>query len=126
MPSPSAARSGWSYRSSVTMRSWALTIGSAHSMTVDASAVFAILQDEAERIEFVSLIEQSPRRLISTVSVLEAAMVLEGRKGDDAGADLDLFLQWASIETVAFDREQLLAARDCLRVLEWAKTPELN
>jgi len=36
----------------------------------------------------VSLIEQSSRRLISAVSVLEAAMVLEGRKGDDAGSDL--------------------------------------
>jgi ribonuclease VapC len=84
-------------------------------MTLDTSAVLAILQDEAERNEFVSLIEQASRRLISTVSVLEAAMVLEGRKGDDAGADLDLFLQRASIETVAFDREQLEAARTAFR-----------
>jgi ribonuclease VapC len=48
---------------------------------LDTSAVLAILQDEAERTEFVSLIEHSSRRLISAVSVLEAAMVLEGRKG---------------------------------------------
>ena len=84
-------------------------------MTLDTSAVLAILQDEAERTEFVSLIEQSSRRLISTVSVLEAAMVLEGRKGDDAGSDLDLFLRRASIETVAFDPEQLLVARTAFR-----------
>jgi ribonuclease VapC len=84
-------------------------------MTVDTSAVLAILLDEAERIEFVSLLEQAPRRLISTVSVLEAAMVLEGRKGEDAGSDLDLFLQRASIETVAFDEEQLRAARTAFR-----------
>ena len=84
-------------------------------MTLDTSAVLAVLQDEAERAEFVSLIEQSPRRLISAVSVLEAAMVLEGRKGDDAGSDLDLFLQRASIETVAFDQEQLLVARTAFR-----------
>ena len=63
----------------------------------------------------MSLIEQSPRRLISAVSVLEAAMVLEGRKGDDAGSDLDLFLRRASIETVAFDPEQLLVARTAFR-----------
>ena len=84
-------------------------------MTLDTSAVLAILQDEAERPEFVSLIEQSSRRLISAVSVLEAAMVLEGRKGDDAGSDLDLFLRRASIETVAFDQEQLLVARTAFR-----------
>ncbi|MBK5293572.1 MAG: type II toxin-antitoxin system VapC family toxin [Acidobacteriia bacterium] len=84
-------------------------------MTVDTSAVLAILQDEAERAEFVALIEKEPRRLISAVSVLEAAMVLEGRMGDDAGSDLDLFLRRASIETVAFDEEQLTVARAAFR-----------
>ena len=84
-------------------------------MTLDTSAVLAVLQDEAERDEFVSLIEKAPRRLISAVSVLEAAMVLEGRRGDDAGSDLDLFLQRASIEIVAFDEEQLRVARAAFR-----------
>ena len=84
-------------------------------MTLDTSALLAVLRNEAERAEFVRLIEQSPRRIVSAVSVLEAAMVLEGRRGDDAGADLDLFLQRASIETVAFDRDQLMAARTAFR-----------
>ncbi|MEO8026071.1 MAG: type II toxin-antitoxin system VapC family toxin [Bryobacteraceae bacterium] len=84
-------------------------------MTLDTSAVLAIMQDEPERAEFVSLIEAAPRRLISAVSVLESAMVLEGRRGDDAGADLDLFLRRASVETVAFDDEQLAAARLAFR-----------
>jgi ribonuclease VapC len=84
-------------------------------VTLDTSAVLAVLQDEAERTEFVALIEQSSRRLMSAVSVLEAAMVLEGRKGDDAGFDLDLFLQRASIETVPFDHEQLMVARTAFR-----------
>ncbi len=84
-------------------------------MTLDTSAVLAILQDEVERIEFVSLIEKDPRRIISAVSVLEAAMVLEGRLGDDAGSDLDLFLQRSAIETVAFDGEQLMVARTAFR-----------
>jgi ribonuclease VapC len=84
-------------------------------VTLDTSAVLAVLQDEAERAEFVTLIEQSSRLLISTVSVLEAAMVLEGRRGDDAGSDLDVFLQRASVESVPFDREQLVAARTAFR-----------
>ena len=42
-------------------------------------------------------------------------MVLEGRRGEDAGFDLDLFLQRASIEAVAFDKEQLNVARAAFR-----------
>ena len=84
-------------------------------MTLDTSAVLAILQNEPERSEFVSSIEKAPCRLMSSVSVLEAAMVLEGRRGDDAGSDLDLFLQRAAIEIVAFDEDQLVVARRAFR-----------
>lgn len=84
-------------------------------MTLDTSVVLAILQDEAEREEFVRLIEGDPRRLMSVVSILEAAMVLEGRRGEDAGADLDQFLRSASIESVPFDEEQLRLARAAYR-----------
>lgn len=42
-------------------------------------------------------------------------MVLEGRRGDDAGSDLDQFLQRASIQVVAFDQEQLTTARAAFR-----------
>jgi ribonuclease VapC len=84
-------------------------------MTLDASAVLAILQDEAERSRFVSLMEDAPKRIISAVSVLEVAMVLESRKGADAGTDLDLFLQNASVEIVAFDTQQLNVARMAFR-----------
>ncbi|MCC6585807.1 MAG: type II toxin-antitoxin system VapC family toxin [Bryobacterales bacterium] len=45
-------------------------------MTLDTSAVLAILQDEPERTEFVSRIEQAARCLISTVSVLEASKLI--------------------------------------------------
>src|ERR1019366_550263 len=84
-------------------------------MTLDSSAVVAILRDEPERDEFVALIDEDPRRLMSTVSVLEATMVLEGRWGEDIGADLDLFLRRASVEIVAFDEEQLDWARKAFR-----------
>jgi ribonuclease VapC len=42
-------------------------------------------------------------------------MVLEGRRGDDAGSDLDLFLHRGSVDTVAFDGEQLIWARAAFR-----------
>ncbi len=84
-------------------------------MTIDSSAVIAILRDEPERGVFVTLIEKDPRRLISAASVLEAAMVLEGRSGEDKGFDLDLFLQRAAVEVVAFDDEQLDWARKAFR-----------
>ena len=84
-------------------------------MTLDTSALVAILRNEPERADFVALIEQAPRRLVSSVSVLEAAMVLEGRRGDEAGRELDLFLHTASIETIPFDADQLALARSAFR-----------
>jgi ribonuclease VapC len=84
-------------------------------MTLDTSALIAILEDEPEREEFVSLINQAPLRQISTVSVLEASLVLEGRLGLAAGLDLDTFLRRASIQIVPFDHEQLIEARAAFR-----------
>ncbi|MCX6598501.1 MAG: type II toxin-antitoxin system VapC family toxin [Acidobacteria bacterium] len=84
-------------------------------MTIDTSAVLAILQDEPERGEFVSLLEDAPRKVMSAVSVLEAAMVLEGRYGEDAGADLDQFLLRAAVEIVPFSEDQLRVARTAFR-----------
>jgi len=84
-------------------------------MTIDTSAVLAILQDEPERSSFISLIDNAPRRIISAVSVLEAAMVLEARRGQDAAIDLDIFMQRASIEIIPFDEHQLPIARTAFR-----------
>jgi ribonuclease VapC len=84
-------------------------------VTIDTSAVLAIVQGEPEREEFSLLIEQADLRLISTVSVLEATMVMEGRKGDSASSVLDQFLRDLAIKTVAFDAEQLELARTAFR-----------
>jgi ribonuclease VapC len=75
----------------------------------------AILLDEEERAEFVSLILTADRCVMSTVSVLEATMVLEGRRGTDAGRRLELFLFDASVEVIPFDAEQLDLARVAFR-----------
>ena len=80
-------------------------------MILDSSAVVAILQNEPETAEFAALIEQAPRKLISAVSVLEASMVVEARRGTDAGFDLDHLLRRTGTEIVPFDQEQLRLAR---------------
>ncbi len=83
-------------------------------MTVDTSAVIAVLFDEPERLEFITRITASERKLISAVSVLEATLVLESRNRDNA-QDLDLFLHRADVEVVPFDVDQLALARDAFR-----------
>jgi ribonuclease VapC len=84
-------------------------------MTLDTSVLIAILENEPERAQFVSMITDANHCQISTVSVLEASLVLEGRQGPAAGSDLDTFLRRASIEIVPFDREQLIEARQAFR-----------
>ena len=73
-------------------------------MVLDTSAVVAILQAEPQRDQMIEAITKAPRRVISAVSVLEAAMVLEGRYGNAAGADLELFLFDARVEIAPFGR----------------------
>ena len=73
-------------------------------MTLDKSAILAILQNEPEREGFLSKLGSADHRQISAISVLEAAMVLEGRRGEDAGSDLDLFLSRAKIQIVALTK----------------------
>jgi ribonuclease VapC len=84
-------------------------------MTLDTSAVVAVIRGEPEKLEFIELIEQAPRLLMSSVSVLEATIVLEGRKGEAGRFDLDSFLRKASIEIIPFDHEQLIEAREAFR-----------
>jgi ribonuclease VapC len=79
-------------------------------MVLDTSAVVAILQAEPQRDRMLEALTKAPRRLVSAVSVVEAAMVLEGRYGHAAGADLELFLFDARVEIAPFDSRQAEAA----------------
>lgn len=58
----------------------------------------------------IDAITKASRRIISAVSVLEAVMVPEGRYGNAAGADLELFLFDARVEIAPFDGRQAEAA----------------
>jgi ribonuclease VapC len=79
-------------------------------MVIDTSALVAILKAEPERTAMLEALAKADRRLVSAVTVLEAAMVLEGRYGLDAGVDLELFLFDARTEIVPLDSRQSQAA----------------
>ena len=80
-------------------------------MVVDTSAITAILGGEPEESRFLDALLSGGTRLMSALTALEAAMVIEGRYGRDAGADLDLLVYAAGIEVVPFDRGQAETAR---------------
>lgn len=84
-------------------------------MVIDTSAVLAILQREPESARFAALIEADPIRLISAVSVLEAGMIAEVRKGEAGALELDNLLLRGQLQTVPFDAEQAGIARLAFR-----------
>lgn len=81
-------------------------------MVIDTSAIMAILQREQDARGYANAIEAADRRLISTVSVLEAGILAKSRKGDQGAQELDGFLVSADLEIVPFDMEQVAVARD--------------
>ena len=80
-------------------------------MVIDSSALLAILQDETERRTFTEAIEAADTRCLSVVNLVEAALVLERRRGPEAGRALDSFVAKAGIELVPVDAEQATMAR---------------
>ena len=80
-------------------------------MVIDTSALLAIFLGEPEREQFLSSILAADTRLISAANLLETGIVLEAKRGEAAGRELDLFLLRAQIETVPVDAEQIEIAR---------------
>jgi ribonuclease VapC len=72
-------------------------------IVVDTSAIVAIALGEPERQDFVRIIERSEKALVSTVSVVEARMVVHGRRGQRAVVLLDDLLRLPIFELVAPD-----------------------
>ena len=64
-------------------------------MVVDTSAIIAIIATEPESSRFLDTLLRAQARLMSALTALEAAMVIEGRYGPDAGADFDLLVYTA-------------------------------
>lgn len=69
-------------------------------IVVDTSAIIAIAFAEPERAAFVQAIEQTDKALISTVSVVEARMLVHGRRGQRAVVLVDDLLRLPMFEVV--------------------------
>lgn len=61
-------------------------------IVVDTSAIIAVAFGEQEAGFVIDMLEKADRALISTVSVVEARMVVHGRKGERAVVVLNNFL----------------------------------
>jgi ribonuclease VapC len=84
-------------------------------MVLDSSALVAILFDEPERPRLTLAIERDPRRLISAANLLETTLVVEARRGEAAGQELDLLMCRAEVQTVSVELEHVAAARSAWR-----------
>ena len=81
-------------------------------MVIDTSALIAILLNEPETEAFVAAISAAPSRMISAVSALETAIVIEAKKGAMGSRLFDELLTAAQINIVAFDQTQFNLARE--------------
>jgi ribonuclease VapC len=79
-------------------------------IAVDTSALVAIIFDEPERDNFVKLIVDSNTVLVSSVSVVEARMVVHARRGPQAVIVLDDFLALPCFKLTAPCKAQIDAA----------------
>ncbi|MEM5787540.1 MAG: type II toxin-antitoxin system VapC family toxin [Syntrophobacteraceae bacterium] len=84
-------------------------------MIIDTSALVAILLGEPEAESFALAIAGDPRRFISAFTALETGIVIEAKKGEPGGRELDLLLHQARIEIVPLTAEQLEIARTAWR-----------
>jgi ribonuclease VapC len=84
-------------------------------MIIDSSALIAILLNEAEAEAFAKAIAADPKRLVSSFNMLETAIVIEAKKGEAGGIELDLLVHRARIEIVAMSAEQVELARAAWR-----------
>jgi ribonuclease VapC len=84
-------------------------------MVIDSSALLALLLAEPEAETFARAIAADPRRRASAFSILETAIVVETKKGENAGRELDLLLHRAQIDVVVMDAAQVELARSAYR-----------
>ena len=75
-------------------------------MTIDSSALVAILCREPERDRLIRSMAAAPRRRLSVASFLETGIVLHRLLGEPARARLKDFLETAEIEIVPMTASQ--------------------
>jgi ribonuclease VapC len=80
-------------------------------MVIDTSALIALLLNEEDAGRLAQAIEDDSLRLLSAANLVETSIVIESRKGEAGGRELDLLLYRAAIEIVPVDHNQAEIAR---------------
>ena len=84
-------------------------------MIIDSSAICAILLNESDADRYEDAVIDADVRRMSAGSLLETAMVIEGRAGLSGGDELDAFIERHAIEIVPVTPEQVAVARRAWR-----------
>ena len=84
-------------------------------MVIDTSALLALLLDEPEAEAYRAALEEDETRLVSAATLLETAIVIEARKGEAGGRELDLLIHKAAIVVVTVDADHVAEARRAYR-----------
>lgn len=84
-------------------------------MVIDTSALIAILLGEPEAEPFALAIARDPKRLVSAFIALETGIVIEAKKGESGGRELDLLLHQARVAIVPVTAEHCEIARSAWR-----------
>lgn len=84
-------------------------------MVLDTSALLALLLDEPEAEAFRGAVEDAEARLVSAATLLETALVIEARKGEAGGRELDALIRTAEVAIVPVDADQVSEARRAYR-----------
>lgn len=92
-------------------------------MVIDTSAIVAILFDEADALALARAIEADPVRRISAATLLEAAIVVETRRGLAGAEKLDQFLKSAGVQISPVTEEPAVIARLAFRIYGKGRHP---
>ena len=92
-------------------------------MVIDTSALMAILLGEPESEILAQAIAADPKRLLSAFTMLEAGIVIEVKKGEAGGRELDLLLHRTRIEVVPMNADQVEVARSAWRMYGKGRHP---
>ena len=106
-----ATDAGSRLRAAVSTANAAILEAAAAGRSGMGTTIVAVLFDEPEKDQLVRQIAADPRRLVSAGTLLEVSLVVESRRGESAGRELDLLLHRLSATVVPFDESQATLAR---------------
>jgi ribonuclease VapC len=84
-------------------------------MVIDTSALVAVLEDEPAASRLSVALDAATEVRISAATVVEAGIVVEARRGELGGRELDLLLQRLQADVVSVTAEHAALARDAYR-----------